>query len=79
VIIPTYNERDNIGALVDALHRQFAAMSHEMHILVVDDHSPDGTSDVVKGKMSAYANLHLVSGAKKGLLAEVPRGGGSMG
>jgi dolichol-phosphate mannosyltransferase len=74
VIIPTYNERDNIGVLIDALHKQFAVMLHEMHILVVDDHSPDGTSDIVQRKMSAYANLHLVSGAKKGLGAAYVRG-----
>ena len=74
MIIPTYNERDNIGALIDALHQQFAFIQHEMHILVVDDHSPDGTSDVVKGKMAAYANLHLVSGRKQGLGAAYIRG-----
>lgn len=74
MIIPTYNERDNIGALIDALHKQFAAMQHEMHILVVDDHSPDGTSDIVTCKMQAYPNLHLLSGAKKGLGTAYIRG-----
>jgi dolichol-phosphate mannosyltransferase len=74
VIIPTYNERHNIGALIDALHKQFATMQHEMHILVVDDHSPDGTSAIVKGKMHEYPNLHLLSGAKQGLGTAYIRG-----
>jgi len=74
VIIPTYNERDNIGALIDALHKQGASMQHEMHILVVDDRSPDGTSAIVQCKMQAYPHLHLLSGAKKGMGTAYIRG-----
>jgi dolichol-phosphate mannosyltransferase len=43
IIIPTYNEVENIGLLIDALT---AAYSHA-HILVVDDNSPDGTAQLV--------------------------------
>lgn len=42
VIIPTYNERDNIGRIIGRLH---AALPHT-HVLVVDDGSPDGTGAV---------------------------------
>ena len=49
-------------------------MQHEMHILVVDDNSPDGTSALVKCKMQSYPNLHLLSGAKKGLGTAYMRG-----
>ncbi|MFZ2175345.1 MAG: polyprenol monophosphomannose synthase [Rhodococcus sp. (in: high G+C Gram-positive bacteria)] len=42
VIIPTYNERENLGAIVARLH----AALPETHVLVVDDGSPDGTGDV---------------------------------
>jgi dolichol-phosphate mannosyltransferase len=48
VIVPTYNERLNIGALLLALHEQFQTMPHDMHILAVDDHSPDGTAQAVR-------------------------------
>ncbi len=41
VIVPTYNEADNIGEVIDRLHRALAGQSHE--IIVVDDDSPDGT------------------------------------
>ena len=49
-------------------------MQHEMHILVVDDRSPDGTSAIVQCKMQEYPHLHLLSGAKKGLGTAYIRG-----
>jgi dolichol-phosphate mannosyltransferase len=74
VVIPTYNERRNIGRLIEALVARFAAIRHEMHILVVDDLSPDGTADAVKERMPAHPNLHLLTGRKQGLGAAYVRG-----
>jgi len=74
VILPTYNERDNARPLVAALQDQFKGMSHEMHILVVDDNSPDGTADVVRELRSRHANLHLIEGKRAGLGAAYIRG-----
>lgn len=56
VIIPTYNERENIGALIKEI---FSAVP-EIHILVVDDSSPDGTADAVKELMAEHQNLSLL-------------------
>ena len=67
VIIPTYNECENIESLVAELQHQFERMTHEMHILVVDDASPDGTADVVRDLQGSYANLHLIEGRRAGL------------
>ena len=47
VIIPTYNERENIENIVRAV----MALEHGFHILVIDDGSPDGTANIVKGLM----------------------------
>lgn len=47
VIIPTYNERDNIGPLLDAL---LSLPVENLRVIVVDDNSPDGTSDYVAGR-----------------------------
>ena len=44
VIIPTYNERENIAALLDAVVKNLP----ESDVLVVDDASPDGTADIVR-------------------------------
>lgn len=54
-IIPTYNEKDNIAALVPALFKHMPQSS----ILVVDDNSPDGTSQVVLDLKKNYPNLDL--------------------
>ncbi|MFY8004794.1 MAG: glycosyltransferase, partial [Chitinophagaceae bacterium] len=47
VIIPTYNEKDNITAIIEAVF----ALNLHYHILVIDDGSPDGTADIVKKLM----------------------------
>lgn len=76
MILPTYNERDNIGHIIDALQAQFRHMPHDMHILVVDDSSPDGTADIVRQKQAggSNANVHLLMGQKAGLGAAYIRG-----
>lgn len=48
VIIPTYNEKENIAAIIDAV----MALPTPYDILVIDDGSPDGTADIVRCKMA---------------------------
>lgn len=67
IILPTYNERENIDLVVQKLQHEFERMSHEMHILIVDDNSPDGTADVVRVLQNKYSNIHLIEGKKTGL------------
>jgi len=74
MIIPTYNEKDNIGLLIDRLREEFRRIPHEMSILVVDDNSPDGTASVVKEKMGVCRNVFLITGNKKGLGSAYIRG-----
>lgn len=61
VIIPTYKERDNIVAMIDAV----LAQPKDFHILIIDDGSPDGTADLVKKMQEQYntpaeTKLHLI-------------------
>jgi len=56
VVVPTFNERDNIAQLVETVFGLYP----DIHMLVVDDHSPDGTADVVRGLQSVYRNLMLL-------------------
>ena len=74
-IIPTYNEKENIGLMLEALakisqknpQRQFAT-------LVVDDDSPDGTGEIVKKYLKKDALVRLITGPKKGLGHALIRG-----
>ncbi len=47
IILPTYNERDNICSLIESLETCMAPMGCEAEIIVVDDNSPDGTAQEV--------------------------------
>ncbi len=50
VIIPTYNEKENITAIINAVF----SLSQEFHILVIDDGSPDGTAQIVNDLAQRY-------------------------
>jgi len=61
VIIPTYNEKENITLIIDAI----MSLRKDYDILIVDDNSPDGTADIVKDLKKNYntpteARLHLM-------------------
>ncbi|MEO0082290.1 MAG: polyprenol monophosphomannose synthase [candidate division WOR-3 bacterium] len=56
VILPTYNEADNIRRIVPAI----LAQSSELEVLVVDDNSPDGTGDLVEQMTRDNAKVHLL-------------------
>jgi dolichol-phosphate mannosyltransferase len=60
VIIPTYNERDNIQPIIEAVF----SLPVDFHILIVDDSSPDGTSEIVQDLQDLYnkneTRLHLL-------------------
>lgn len=68
VIIPTYNEKENITLIIDAVF----ALPKDFHILIVDDGSPDGTAEIVKTLQQQHnttdARLHLIQrSGKQGL------------
>ena len=61
VIVPTYNERENISRLIDAVLLQ----DPRLEILVVDDGSPDGTGAIVEAIGSTNTRVHLLRREKK--------------
>lgn len=67
VVIPTYNERETIGEMADALCGDvFKSIdSYDCKMLVVDDTSPDGTYKVVEEKQKKYNNLFLLLNKQK--------------
>ncbi|MHB8276128.1 MAG: glycosyltransferase [Candidatus Humimicrobiaceae bacterium] len=76
IIIPTYNEKENISEMIDVLENEIfpKIKNYEVSILVVDDNSPDGTSKAVKEKAKIFNNIKLSTGEKKGLGAAFNRG-----
>ncbi len=50
VIIPTFNEKENIGKIIDAV----ISLQPGYHILIIDDNSPDGTAEIIKTLIPAY-------------------------
>jgi len=69
IVMPAYNEAENIGLMVKELFEEVFPKINgaEMHLLVVDDFSPDGTGKIVDGLRSKYKNLHLLQKQKEGL------------
>jgi dolichol-phosphate mannosyltransferase len=55
VIIPTYNEKENIEKII----RKVFSLSYSFEVLIIDDGSPDGTADIVKRLQLEYAGLHI--------------------
>lgn len=56
VVIPTYNERENIDTLIEILQKTIDGI----HVMVVDDNSPDGTAGLVKDLQQTNDRLHLI-------------------
>ena len=58
IVIPTYNEKDNISKILEKLKKALRGITYE--IIFVDDNSPDGTSKEVKIYMKKSSNIRLV-------------------
>jgi dolichol-phosphate mannosyltransferase len=62
IVIPTYNERDNLPQLLTHIF----AISDETQVLVVDDHSPDGTGELADQLAAESSRVHVIHRAGKG-------------
>jgi dolichol-phosphate mannosyltransferase len=71
IIVPTYNEKENILPLAERVHRSLFDISYEL--IVVDDSSPDGTAEEVERLSSLYP-LKLIRRQERGLASAVVRG-----
>jgi dolichol-phosphate mannosyltransferase len=59
VVIPTYNERQNVGTLIP----EVLAQDPEVEVLIVDDNSPDGTGALVTAMAQTEPRIHLLARA----------------
>jgi dolichol-phosphate mannosyltransferase len=75
IIIPTYNEKENIKKLLTKLVLLTLRLKrYSFSILIVDDNSPDGTGEIVKQFKFKYKNIYLLIGQKHGLGKAMVRG-----
>jgi len=72
IIVPTCNHRDSIISLVERIHKSLSDYSYEL--IVVDDNSPDGTSELAKGVASKYPLKVIVCTNERGLASTVVAG-----
>ncbi len=73
LVVPTYNERENLPTLIEALTSVLKGC--ELEIIVVDDSSPDGTGEVAEQLSRIYGNVKVLHrGRKKGLASAVIAG-----
>jgi len=65
IVIPTYNEKNNIPILIDSIQKVLNKQNLKSWILVIDDNSPDSTGEVVEKMKSVYNNLIVKHRPKK--------------
>jgi len=65
VIIPTYNEKENIEKII----RKVFSLAHSFHVLIIDDGSPDGTAQIVKSIQTEFPEMLFIEerSGKQGL------------
>jgi len=61
VIIPTFNEKENIEDIIRAVF----SLDHAFHVLIIDDNSPDKTSEIVTKLQGEFENLFLIKRMNK--------------
>ena len=48
VVIPTYNDKETIQILIEKLYSEIKPIVDELHVVIIDDSSPDGTADIAR-------------------------------
>ena len=75
IILPTYNEKDNIVELINAIFATLASDSLDFEIVLVDDNSPDGTAEAVRQNFDGNGRVKLfVRTQERGLATAIRYG-----
>lgn len=74
IILPTYNEAENLEVLVQMIHNEFAEMSREYRVVIVDDNSPDGTFEKAEALSKTYNVTPVKRDRKLGLASAYAEG-----
>jgi dolichol-phosphate mannosyltransferase len=63
-IVPTYNEGQNVDALISRVENVVPRLPFEFRLIFVDDNSTDGTSEIIRQNMKRYGNIKLIQRAR---------------
>ena len=75
IILPTYNERDNVVELIQAIHRAMRGAELATEVIVVDDDSPDGTAEAVQQRFRGQEPVRVIRRVgERGLATAILRG-----
>jgi dolichol-phosphate mannosyltransferase len=61
VVVPTFREADNLKVLIPQLQQVLGAVGRETEIVIVDDFTDDGTTDLIRGFQAEYGNIELLT------------------
>jgi dolichol-phosphate mannosyltransferase len=75
VLLPTYNEAENIRAMLDALAEVFQESAIDGHVLVIDDGSPDGTGTIADACAAEDTRVHVLHRSEKSGIGPAYRAG----
>lgn len=68
IVMPAWNEAENIKEMIEVLmKKEFPSINADMQLLIVDNHSQDGTDKIVEEASQKYKNVHIVQQDKPGL------------
>ncbi len=65
IVIPTYNEKDTLPALIDKLSREVKKIAEKFSIIIMDDSSPDGTGKIAEDLNKKYQNITVIERPSK--------------
>ena len=66
VILPTYNEKDNLPLIICMINRAFESINKQFEIVVVEDNSPDGTLEVAKELQKIFGQSKILIHSRPG-------------
>lgn len=60
IVIPTYNEKETIQSLIEKLFSEIKPIVDELHVVIIDDSSPDGTANIVTDLSDKFQKISLI-------------------
>jgi len=65
IVIPTYNEKETLPTLTEKLFGEIGPLVDELHVVIVDDSSPDGTADIARNLGEKFQKISIIQRPKK--------------